>query len=258
MELKSKNPLLSNKSFKEGDTALYDTHGNPVNIIDYGNTMTVQGAINKSFILLLLMVGGASLTWWMAINGYNPMVLGIAGTVIGLISVIAASFKPQYSPYLAPGYAFFQGLFVGTISVLFELQSYPGIVFQAIGGTFVTFMVCFLLYKFRIVKVNEQFKSVVIAATLAIATYYVISFILSFFGVTMFHHGNSLVSIGFSIFVIVIAALNLFMDFDLIEQGAKRQMPKYMEWFGAMALIVTLVWLYFEILRLLAKLQSRD
>lgn len=136
---------------------------------------------------------------------------------------------------------------------------YPGIVIQAVGATFVTFLVCFALYKYQIVKVTEQFKSVVIAATLAVATYYLVSWLLSMF--TSFravHYDNSLMSVGISVVVIIIAALNLFLDFDMIEKGAKNRLPKYMEWFGAMGLMITLVWLYIEFLRLLSKLSSKD
>jgi uncharacterized YccA/Bax inhibitor family protein len=171
---------------------------------------------------------------------------------------LIAAFKPQLSPYLAPGYAVFEGLFIGAISAIFEAK-YPGIVLQAVGATFVTFLVCFGLYKYKIVKVTEQFKSVVIAATLAIATYYLISWIFSMFtSFTPVHYDNSLMSIGISAFVIIIAALNLFLDFDRIEQGVAQKMPKYMEWYGAMGLIITLVWLYIEFLRLLSKLSSKD
>lgn len=256
MNLKSKNPFLSRKSFAE-TTTVHDAEGRPVQIIDYNDTMTVNGAVNKSFILLFLLVASASYTWYMGVSGQNPFVLGIVGALLGLVSVLIASFRPQTSPYLAPAYAVFQGLFLGMISLFIEAQSgVPGLALQAVAATFVTFMVCFLLYRFGIVKVTEQFKSVVIAATLAIATYYVISFVLSFFGVTLFHHGNSLISIGFSVFVIIIAALNLFLDFDLIEQSAKNRLPKYMEWFGAMGLMITLVWLYIEFLRLLSKLRD--
>ncbi len=194
----------------------------------------------------------------MAANGQNPIVFSIGGAVVGLILVLIATFKPQYSGYLAPGYAIFEGLFIGGISAIFEAM-YPGIVIQAVSCTFVTFMVCFGLYKYEIVKVNDKFRSVVVAATLAIATYYLISWLLSMF--TSFqpvHYGNSMMSIGISVFVIIIAALNLFLDFDQIEKGVQQKMPKYMEWYGAMGLMITLVWLYVEFLRLLSKISSRD
>ena len=185
------------------------------------------------------------------------MVLTIGGAIAGLVLVLIASFKPQYSTFLAPGYAIFEGLFIGGISAIFEAM-YPGIVIQAVGATFVTFIVCFALYKYEVVKVTEQFKSIVIASTLAIATYYVISWLFTMF--TSFqpvHYGNSWMSIGISVFVIVIAAMNLFLDFDQIEKGAQQKLPKYMEWFGAMGLMITLVWLYIEFLRLLSKLSKK-
>lgn len=253
MNLKSNNPFLSRKSFAETAT-VYDAEGNPVHILE--QTMDVKETINKSILLFAILVASAIISGYlMLFQGINPMLLTAGGGITGFVLVIIAAFKPQYSGVLAPGYSIFKGLFVGGISIMMEVM-YPGIVIQAVGGTMVTFMVCFLLYRFGIVKVTEQFKSIVIAATLAIATYYVISFILSFFGVTLFHHGNSLVSIGFSVFVIIIAALNLFLDFDLIEQSAKNRLPKYMEWFGAMGLMITLVWLYIEFLRLLSKLRD--
>jgi uncharacterized YccA/Bax inhibitor family protein len=256
MNFKSNNPFLSNKSFAQ-TTTVTDAEGRPVETIDYNDTMTVQGAVNKSFVLLFLLVGGAGYTWYMGATGQNPLMLGIVGLILGFVSVIITAFRPQTSTYLAPAYAVFQGLFLGVISLIIQNNvGVPGLALQAVAATFVTFIVCFLLYRFNIVKVTEQFKSVVIASTLAIATYYLISFGLSFFGVSLFHHGNSLMSIGFSVFVIVIASLNLFLDFDMIEQSAKNRLPKYMEWFGAMGLMITLVWLYIEFLRLLAKLRD--
>jgi uncharacterized YccA/Bax inhibitor family protein len=252
--MESKNPFFKSKSFTNTSSANTD-----VSAIDYNETMTVSGTINKSFILLGLLVATSLITWNLVSNGYNPIVLTIGGAIIGLILVVVASFKPQLSNYLAPAYALFEGLFIGGISAFFEM-SYPGIVTQAVGGTFVTFIVCFLLYKYNIVKVTEKFKSVVVAATLAIMAYYLITWIGSmiFSSFQPVHYGNSLMSIGISVFVIVIAALNLFLDFDQIEKGAQEQMPKYMEWFSAMGLMVTLVWLYIEFLRLLSKIASRD
>jgi len=203
------------------------------------------------------LVSAAAFTWSLAFEEQNPIVFTVGGAIIGFILVLIASFKPQYSGFLAPGYAVFEGLFIGGVSAIFEAR-YPGIVIQAVGATFVTFVICFALYKYEIVKVTEQFKSIVIASTLAIATYYLISWLISLF--TNFqpvHYGNSMMSIGISAFVIVIAAMNLFLDFDQIEKGAQNRLPKYMEWFGAMGLMITLVWLYIEFLRLLSKLNSR-
>lgn len=256
--MNSNNPFFKNKSYSQTSVSRVDDVRRDSTITDYNESMTISGTINKSFILLLLLVATATITWYMAFQGYNPMILTIAGAIVGLVLVLIASFKPQYSAYLAPGYALFEGLFIGGISAIFEAM-YPGIVIQAVGATFVTFVVCFLLYKYQIVKVTEKFKSVVVAATLAIFTYYIITWLLSMFTSFMpVHYGNSWMSIGISAFVIVIAALNLFLDFDQIEKGVENNQPKYMEWFGAMGLMITLVWLYVEFLRLISKLSSRD
>jgi uncharacterized YccA/Bax inhibitor family protein len=248
--MNSNNPFFKNKTFTNTSAAA-EVH--EATVIDRNETMTVSGTINKSFLMLILLIASAAVTWSMA----NPIVFAIGGAIVGFILVLIAAFKPQYSGFLAPGYAIFEGLFIGGISSIFEVM-YPGIVIQAVSCTFVTFMVCFGLYKYEIVKVTERFKSVVLAATLAIATYYLISWLLSMF--TSFqpvHHGNSWMSIGISAFVIVIAALNLFLDFDQIEKGVQQKMPKYMEWYGAMGLMITLVWLYIEFLRLLSKLNRK-
>ena len=253
MSTNSKNPFLSNKTFSSSNEQVHSA-----TVIGHEQTMTLSGTINKSLILFLLLTAAAMITWWMANNGQSPIIPMIGGAVVGLILVVIAAFKPHLSAYLAPGYAVFEGLFIGGISAIFELK-YPGIVTQAVGATLVTFAVCLGLYKYKIVQVTERFKSVVIAATLAIATYYLISWLVSMF--TSFvpvHHGNSMMSIGISVFVIVIAAMNLFLDFDQIEEGTTRKMPKYMEWYGAMGLMITLVWLYIEFLRLFSKLNSRD
>jgi uncharacterized YccA/Bax inhibitor family protein len=253
--MNSNNPFFKNKTFTNTSAAA-EVH--ETTVIDRNETMTVSGTINKSFLMLILLVASAAITWIMTFNGQNPMIIAIGGAIVGFVLVLIATFKPQYSTYLAPGYAIFEGLFIGGISAIFEVM-YPGIVIQAVSCTFVTFMVCFGLYKYEIVKVTEKFRSVVIAATLAIATYYLISWLLSMF--TSFQRvdqGNSWMSIGISVFVIVIAALNLFLDFDQIEKGVQQKMPKYMEWYSAMGLMITLVWLYIEFLRLLSKISSRD
>jgi len=257
MAFNSKNPFLSNKRFSSNAVSRAE-EVHEAKIIDYNQEMTLSGTINKTAILFLILCGSAMVTWWMAFNGMKIMIPAIGGAIVGFVLVLISAFKPHLSPYLALGYALFEGLFIGGISAIFEAM-YPGIVINAVGATLVTFLVCLGLYKFRIVKVTEQFKSVVIAATLAIATYYLISWIVSMFiNYQPVHHGNSMMSIGISIFVIVIAALNLFLDFDQIEKGVEQRMPKFMEWYGAMGLMVTLVWLYIEFLRLLSKFASRD
>ena len=253
--MNSNNPFLNNKTFSTAVSRNSETH--QATVIGVNQDMTLAGTINRTLILFLLLIASATVIWWATFNGMNPIVPAIGGAIVGLILVVISAFKPQYSPYLAPGYALFEGLFIGGVSAIFEVQ-YPGIVTQAVGATFVTFAVCLGLYKYKIVKVNEQFKSVVVAATCAIATYYLISWLFSMFtSFTPVHYGNSMMSIGISVFVIVIAALNLFLDFDRIEEGVSQKMPKYMEWYGAMGLMITLVWLYIEFLRLLSKLNKK-
>lgn len=250
--MESKNPFFNTKSYNNSEK-VHDAV-----LIDYNQTMTLNGTMNKAFIMLLLLVAGATATWTLIGSGSDAIVLIIGGAIVGLIAVLVATFKPHLSPYLAPGYALFEGLFIGGISNFFD-EMYPGIVIQAVGATFVTFFICLVLYKYQIVKVTERFRSVVVAATLAIAAYYLISWLLSLFlNFQPVHHGSSLMSIGISVFVIVIAALNIFLDFDQIERGVANRAPKYMEWYGAMGLMITLVWLYIEFLRLLSKLNSRD
>lgn len=251
--MESKNPFFRTKSFTN-TSAIKDASI----VVDYNDTMTVSGTINKSFIMLLLLVATAFGTWSLAFSGYNPLMLAIGGAIIGMILVLVSTFKPHLSTYLAPAYALFEGLFIGGISAIFEAM-YPGIVINAVGATFVTFLVCLGLYRYKIVKVTEKFRSIVVAATIAIAVYYLVAWLLSMF--TSFvpvHYGNSWMSIGISVFVIIIASLNLFLDFDQIEKGANERMPKYMEWYGAMGLMITLVWLYIEFLRLLSKLSSKN
>ena len=254
--MESQNPFFKNKTFSTALSKPKDTV-HKASVIDYNDEMTVSGTINKSFLLLLLLVAGAAVTWTITNNGQNPMIFIIGGAIMGLILVLISSFKPQYSGYLAPGYAVFEGLFIGGISAIFEIR-YPGIVIQAVAATFVTFIVCLGLYKFKIVSVTEKFRSVVIGATMAIAAYYLLSWIASFvIKFEAIHQGNSPLSIGISVFVIIIASLNLFLDFDQIDKGAQSKMPKYMEWYGAMGLMITLVWLYIEFLRLLSKLNRK-
>ncbi len=258
--MRSSNPFFKNKSFSP-TSRVYGAEQD-VSVISHNDTMTVKDTINKSMFLFALLVTSAFFSGYlMLFQGVSPYALILGGGITGFIIVLIAGFKPAYSGVLAPAYAVLKGLFVGGISVVLEMM-YPGVVLKAVGGTLVTFMVCFLLYRFRIVKVTEQFRSVVIASVLAIMTYYLISWVVSMFtGDYLVGHSfqdSSLMSIGISVFVIVVAALTLFLDFDMIEQGAQRKLPKYMEWFGAMGLMITLVWLYMEFLKLFAKISGRD
>jgi uncharacterized YccA/Bax inhibitor family protein len=221
-------------------------------------TMTVQGTVNRSFVLLLLLLLSASWTWRDYFTGSGALSFwlfagGIGGFVVALITV----FKKEWSPVTAPLYAVLEGLVLGSLSSIFEAR-FPGIVIQAVGLTFFTFFALLAAYRSGLVRATENFKLGVVAATGGIALFYLVTIVLGFFGVRIpYIHESGPIGIGFSLFVVVIAALNLVLDFDFIETGAERGAPKYMEWYGAFGLMVTLIWLYVEILRLLSKMRSR-
>lgn len=221
-------------------------------------TMSLQGTVNKTVVLLALVVIGAAWTWSLFFNQGPPAVMPwmVTGLIGGFLVAMAAIFKQSWAPALAPAYAILEGLALGGISAFFETR-FPGIVLQAVVLTFGVLFVLLMAYKSGLIKATENFRLGVVAATGGIALVYLISFIGRFFGWQMpYIHDSGAIGIGFSLFVVVIAALNLVLDFDFIERG-HGVAPKYMEWYGAFGLIVTLVWLYLEILRLLSKLRSR-
>lgn len=215
-----------------------------------GEVMTLDGTVNKTGILLGLCVGGAYFGW-------NAPGLALPAIIIGFVIALFTIFRPKNSPYTAPAYAAIEGVALGGITMIFEAQ-YPGIGIQAIGLTFGILASLLFCYKSGIIKPTENLRLMIVAGTMGIFILYSVSFIMSFFGNSIgFIHSNGLFGIGFSLFVVAIASLNLVLDFDFIEEGAEKGMPKYLEWYGAFSLMVTLVWLYLEILRLLAKLRSR-
>lgn len=220
--------------------------------------MTVQGAVGKTAVLLVLALITGSATWTLAQKGAQvwPFVGG-AG-LLGFLIAIALTFKQSWSPVLAPVYGMLEGIVLAGVSLGFE-QKYPGIVVAAAGGSVATLAALLFAYQTGIIRATESFKRGVIIATIGLGLFYLVQIGLLFFGVPMFMavHGSGVIGIGFSAFVVVLAALNLVLDFDFIEQGARSGAPKYMEWYAAFGLMVTLVWLYFEILRLLAKLSNR-
>ncbi len=245
--MRTSNPTLKDSTFQQW-FGQADDH----------NAMTIKGVVQKSFILLLLLFGTALYTWQLYQAG-KPigMYAGIGG-IGAFIVAIVTSFKPDWSPVTAPLYALVKGLALGAISAMFE-ASYPGIVFQAILLTMGVFASLLAVYASGLVKVTENFRLGILAATGGIMLVYLVGFIGSFFGWNMpLIHSSGWVGIGFSLFVVVIAAMNLVLDFDFIESGAENRVPKFMEWYASFGLIVTLVWLYVEILRLLAKLGGRD
>ncbi len=242
-------------SFRSGNPALTkDTFNNAVSD-GSSQVMTLEGTVNKSALGLIILLVCAFYTFSTANVG-----LIMPGIIGGFILALVTIFKKQWAPYTVPLYAALEGLALGGISLVFETM-YPGIAQQAILLTFGIFGALLFAYKTKIIQATENFKLGIFAATAGIGITYLISFIMSMFfggGLSIMSIENaSMMSIGFSLFVVVIAALNLVLDFDFIEQGAEVGAPKYMEWYGAFGLLVTLVWLYLEILRLLAKLQSR-
>jgi len=255
---KSSNPAFSEKIFSKAGAYTSD------------ETMTVQGTMNKALLMLILVVLGAAFTWKGFFDAIpvdaaekvalptSVMIWMLVGGIGGFITSLIVIFAPKTSPYTAPIYAVLEGLFLGGISAFFAMQ-YSGIVMQAVGLTFITFFIMLIAYRSGWIKVTEKFRTIIIVATGAIAVMYFVTFILGFFGVnTGYIHGNGLLSIGISLAVIAIAALNLLLDFDFIDRASAQGAPKYMEWFGAFGLMVTLIWLYIEFLRLLSKLNSRN
>lgn len=246
---KSGNPTLSGKAFQDAI------------VVPGTDQMTQIGTLNKFFFLALMAMASAAFTWKAFFDGKNVMPWMIGAAIGGLIIALVISFKPTTSPYLAPAYGLLEGVFLGGISAMYNnvfAKTAPGIVMQAVLLTFGTVIAMFLLYRFRVIKATERFKSVIFTATAGIAIFYLLAIVLRMFNVDIaFIHEGSMIGIIFSLVVVAVAALNLILDFDMIEQGAANGAPKYMEWYGAFALAVTIVWLYLEILRLLGKLSSR-
>ena len=241
LSMRSGNPALNKNTFQNISNASSEQ-------------MTIDGTVNKTTISLMILLFCAYYTYSTSNTGF--IMIGFIG---GFITALVTIFKKHLAPYTVPIYAAFEGLALGGISAIYN-HMYTGIVQQAIFLTFGIFLALLFAYKTKIIKPTENFKLGIFAATGGIAIVYFISFIMSFFGGSlsiMNPQNSSLISIGFSLFVVIIASLNLVLDFDFIEEAAENNIPKYMEWYAAFGLLVTLIWLYLEILRLLAKLQSR-
>ena len=247
--MRSSNPALNAKTFT--------SYARPY---AEGETMTIGGTVNRTGFLLVLCLLPAAWVWQKFFASQNPEVVYpylIGGALGGFVAALVTIFKKDWAPVTAPIYAILEGLFLGGLSAIFEAR-FPGIVIQAVGLTFGTLFALLMAYKSGVIKATENFKLGVVAATGGIALVYLAGFVLGFFGVSIPHiHGSGTIGILFSLFVVVIAALNLVLDFDFIENGAAMGAPKFMEWYAAFGLLVTLIWLYLEILRLLAKLRSR-
>jgi uncharacterized YccA/Bax inhibitor family protein len=248
--------IIGNRS---GNPALKESTFRGLPVAAEGEGMTIEGTVNKTYVLFLLLivgVAGAVVAEESAL--YGLMMLGAIG---GLITALVTVFRKQWAPITAPIYALLEGLFVGAISLVME-AAYPGIVLPAVSLTFGTLFALLAAYRSGLIKATENFKLGVAAATGAIFVVYLAQFVLGIVGVQVgFLHdaifGAGWLGIGVSVVVIIVAALNLVLDFDFIEHGAAVRAPKYMEWYGAFGLLVTLIWLYLEILRLLSKLRSR-
>jgi len=242
--MRTSNPMLKQEMFTRS--------------LSGADTMTLQGTVNKTVVLLALVTIAAGYTWNLFVNqGAEAMMPYLwTGLLGGFAVALLTVFKPQWASATAPAYAVLEGLALGGISAIFELR-FPGIVIQAVGLTFGTLFALLIAYKSGLIRATENFRLGVVAATGGIALVYLVSIVGGFFGwqIPLIHESGT-VGILFSLFVVVIAALNLVLDFDFIERG-DGVAPKYMEWYGAFGLVVTLIWLYLELLRLLSKLRSR-
>ncbi len=253
--MKTSNPALSENTFRNLSDAQYGA------MIDAADRMTLNGTVNKTGMLLVCAIATAAWTWHLFVQSRDMadvaplMMVGLIG---GFICAMVTIFKKEWSAVTAPIYALLEGLALGGLSAALELR-YPGIAMQAVALTFGTLFVLLIAYRSGMIKVTQKFRLGVVAATGGIMVFYLLQMVLGFFG---FHftsiNGSGPIGIGFSLIVVGIAALNLVLDFDFIERGVQYGAPKYMEWYGAFGIIVTLVWLYLEILRLLSKMRSRN
>lgn len=251
---KSGNPTLSQRSFEKNATSYNTSDG----------IMSVRGTLNKFGFLLLMVMAGAMYAWHLneSMQHESMFKILLVGGIGGFIAALVIVFKPNLAGYVAPLYGLLEGLFIGGLSAIVNEifnKKYPGIVLQAVGLTFGVAFSMFLLYRFKIIKATEKFKSVIITATMGIGVFYLITLVLRLFNINLpFMYDGSTLGIGISLFIVAIAALNLILDFDRIEEGCAQGAPKFMEWYSAFGLLVTLVWLYLEILKLLMRLAQRD
>lgn len=247
---KTSNPVLTDKAF-EKSVQVYDA-----DVVK----MTERGTLNKFFLLSLLVIASASFTWSAYFQGKDVMPWMLVGVIGGFIVALILIFNPTKAPFLAPLYALLEGVFVGAASAVFNYafaKSAPGIIFQAVGITFGVIIAMFLLYRFQVIKVTDKFKSIVLTATLGVMIFYVIAFVLRLIHIDIpFLHQGSTMGILFSLFVIGLASMNLILAFDRVQKGVEMGLPRYMEWYCAFGLIMVIIWLYIEILNLLAKLNS--
>ena len=244
LAIRSGNPVLGEETFRLPRVVGSDT-------------MTIGGAVNKSVLGLVILMVTASYTWNLGVGDPRIAVFTTVGLLGGFVVALVTAFRQTWAPYTTPAYAALEGLALGGISIGFETR-YPGLVSQAVFLTFGTLAALLVAYRSGLIRPTENVKLGIVAATGGIALVYLVGFVMSLFGASIpLIHGSGTIGIAFSIVVVCVAALNLVLDFDFIEQGAERGAPKYMEWYAAFGLLVTLVWLYLEMLRLLAKAQER-
>ncbi|HSU29561.1 MAG TPA: Bax inhibitor-1/YccA family protein [Chitinophagaceae bacterium] len=245
---KSSNPVLQEKSYK----------GTILEGISTGEEMSMKGTMNKFGVMMLLMLGSTLLAWTQFYKGSDPKPLMYIGVFGGLALAVVMAFKMKWAPFLAPAYAILEGLFVGSISAMYN-YAYPGLPIQAVALTMLVTLIMFLIYRYKIIKVTGKFRTVIIVATSAVAVFYLIQWLTYSIGgtaiATSLTSSATPISIGFSILMVVLASMNLLLNFDTVEKGVEMKAPKYMEWYSAFGLTVTIVWLYLEILRLLSKFQ---
>lgn len=245
LPIRSTNPVLSSDTFRGARVRTGE------------EVMTIQGTVNKSLLAFAILLAAAGYAWNLGPTNPSLSMLMMVGVLGGLGAAIATSVRPTWAPISVPIYAALEGLALGGISVVIE-QRFPGIVSQAVFLTFGTLGAMLLGYRSGLLRATPAVQRVIMTATMGIALVYLINLVMSFFGSSLpLIHSSGPIGIGFSLIVVGVAAFNLVLDFDLIERGAERGAPQYMEWYGAFALLVTLVWLYLEILRLLQKLQEQ-
>lgn len=246
---KSSNPVFQEKRFQ----------GTILEGISTGEEMTMKGTMNKFGVLIMLMMGSTLLAWTQFYKGGDPKTLMYVGVFGGMALALVMAFKMKWSTFLAPAFAICEGLFVGSISAMYN-YAYPGLPVQAVALTMLVCLVMFLIYRYRIIKVTSKLRTVVVVATTAVALFYMIQWMTyAFTGsaiASSFTNSKTPLSIGFSILMVGLASFNLLLNFDNVEKGIEMKAPKYMEWYSAFGLLVTVVWLYLEILRLLSKFKD--
>lgn len=247
--LKSSNPALQEKTYE----------GTILEGISVGEEMTLKGTMNKFGVLIMLMIGSTLFAWSQFYKGGDPLPLMLVGVFGGLAIAVLMYFKMSWSAVLAPAYSILQGLFVGSVSAIYNYK-YPGLPLQAVALTLLVTLIMFLIYRYKIIKVTSKFRTVIVVATAAVAIFYLIQWLTFAIGGTPiayeFTNSSTPVSIGFSILVTALASFNLLLNFDTVERGVEMRAPKYMEWYSGYGLMVTIVWLYLEILRLLSKFRN--